>query len=326
MSLFAAAALIALFFTAYGVVTVWFIASRNPAGRLDQAIRAIAASGQKRPVTEPLDERTIDLKERQSLSVLQEAQKLLGVDSYEANYYPVHGIFVVIGGFLLAFAIGSFLHVIFGLPIILLGLALPVGGVLMSRFLFDHLHSRRRNKLFMQMPDALDQIVRSIRVGVATSEALRTVGRDAPEPTATEFRKLTNALAIGIPLAEAMRTMAMNNKIAEYRFLAIAVALQSSAGGSIGRTLENVADVIRSRVGIKVRGRALTGEARASATVLTSLPVLTTMFMSVVSPHYLMQLFLTKSGLHYFGAAVIMILAGQFTMKNMVRRTLDQVR
>lgn len=326
MSGFGVAALAALALTIYGMVVVWFVGSRRKGSEIDDVIRLIARAGLPGTIPDAIDDKTIDIKTRENLSLLQKLRRLLGVDAYEALYYPVAEWMVAAGAALIAVAIGLFVRFIFGVPILALYAAIPLLWVWLCRSFFGIFHSRRRNKLFLQLPEALDLIVRAARIGVATSEAVRSVGRDAPEPTATEFRKLSDAIAIGITIAEAMRTMAENNKIAEYRFLAIAVGLQASAGGSIGGTLEDVAQVIRSRVSIKVRGWALTGEARASAGVLTALPIFTTAAMSVIDTKYILQLFVTKSGLHYFGAAVVMILLGQFTMKGMVRRTLDRVR
>lgn len=320
------AAIAALVLTIYGVVVVWYIGSRGKGGDIDERIRTIVQSSKVNRKLPLIDEVSIDIKGRENLSSLQKFEKNFGVDSYEALYYPMPIWMVLLVASLLSVGICLACRVIFSVPEFVSYLVMPFLWLFLCRTIFARLHLRRHNKLFVQLPDTLDFIVRAVRIGVATSEALRSAGRDAPEPTGTEFRKLADALAIGITLPEAMRTMADNNKIAEYRFLAIAIALQASAGGSIGGTLEDVAHVIRSRVSIKVRGRALTGEARASATVLTALPIFTTLAMSVISPKYIMQLFLTRSGLHYFGVAVVLILLGQFTMSGMVRRTLDKVR
>lgn len=326
MSILALGALAALVLTVYGFMIVWFVASRHPGVRTDQTIRAIAALGRQRLHMETDRIRTIDIRRKQPTSVSQTIWNRLGVIPYESLYYPMRKELLVVAAVVFDASCALFIRVVFQIPWPLLYLAMPLAIIFTCRWMFNLLHNRRRGKLFLQLPDALDQIVRAIRIGVATTEALKTVARDAPEPTATEFRKLSDTIAVGIPIAEAMRNMATNNQLSEYRFVAIAVSLQTNAGGSIGGTLENVAQVIRSRVGIKIRGRALTGEARASAGVLTGLPVVTTLMMSFVSPHYLLQLFVTKSGLHYFGAAVIMLGMGQFIMRSMVRRTLDQVQ
>jgi tight adherence protein B len=181
-------------------------------------------------------------------------------------------------------------------------------------------------KLFMQLPDALDSITRAIRIGVSMPEALKNVGRDSIEPTATEFRKMSESIAIGISPAHAIQQMARDNKLAEYKFMAIAISLQASSGGSIGNTLENVSGVIRSRVNIKNRGKALTGEARASAAILTALPPITVGAMLVLSPSYADQLFLTAGGRHYLGVAIFMLSCGQYIMRNMVQKTLDSIK
>ena len=43
-------------------------------------------------------------------------------------------------------------------------------------------------------------ITRAVRVGIPVTEAIRAVAREAPEPTAAEFRRIADRLAIGLPM------------------------------------------------------------------------------------------------------------------------------
>ena len=69
--------------------------------------------------------------------------------------------------------------------------------------------------------------------------------------------------------------MAAAAAFAEYRFFATAISLQNQTGGTLSETLENLADVIRKRVALAAKGKALASEARTSAMVLAALPIVT---------------------------------------------------
>jgi len=199
----------------------------------------------------------------------------------------------------------------------------PVGTIFFARSFFGWCDAKRSSLLFRQMPDALAMIVRSVRVGIPMQEALHIVAREAAAPTANEFALLGNRVLIGLPLDEALREMADRNSLAEYRFFATALSLQSQTGGGLTETLENLADVIRKRVALRARGYALASEARSSAGILTALPIVTGLANYVLNPRYASLLFTNPTGHKIFGMAVVSMAFGLYVMRSMIRRSLS---
>jgi len=191
-----------------------------------------------------------------------------------------------------------------------------------TRFIFNMFTNRRNNKLIEQFPDALNTVVRCVRVGIPMGEALRTIARDAQEPTKLEFTILADKVSIGIPLDVSLRELAERIKLTEYQFFATAITLQSRSGGGITQTLENLADVIRKRVGLKARGYALTAEARTSAMVLSVLPFLAGGMIFLVQRSYIMVLFTTKGGESVITMAIILLILGMGTIQFMISNVL----
>jgi len=200
---------------------------------------------------------------------------------------------------------------------------LIVSFVFASRFLFGMLERRRREKLFDQFPDALGQITRSVRVGMPVVEAIRFVAAEAAEPTAMEFRAVADRLAVGVALDEALAEIAPRTGLPEYGFFATALSLQSRTGGGIAETLDNLADVIRKRVALRQRAIALSAEAKTSAAILASLPVLTGLALMAVTPSYAMVLFTTESGKMAMALATGMMLSGIMVMRFIIKKSLS---
>ena len=202
-------------------------------------------------------------------------------------------------------------------------LAVPVIWVLLSRGFFGWSAARRRDKLFVQFPDALAMIVRAVRVGIPVTDSLRAVGREINAPTGPEFARLTQELAIGVVLEDGLKVMAERNGLAEYRFFATAVALQAQTGGGLSETLETLADVIRKRVAVRQKGLALAAEAKMSSLVLAALPPLAGIALWVMNDEYIKLLFLDTLGQKILAAAIMALSGGIATMKYMIRKSLS---
>lgn len=202
--------------------------------------------------------------------------------------------------------------------------AVPVVWVLLCRNYFGWIENRRRGKLLEQFPDALAVIVRAIRVGIPVMEAVRIVSRESASPTAGEFARLVDHVAIGSSLEEGVIELARRSGLPEYRFFATALSLQNQTGGTLSDTLENLADVIRKRAALKARGKALTSEARASAIILACLPIVTGGMLYLINPAYIGVLFTTPSGQSLLGLSVVSLSTGLLLIRTIIRRSLPR--
>ncbi len=194
--------------------------------------------------------------------------------------------------------------------------------VVLSRVFYRHLQRRYSAALFRQFPDALGMIVRAVRVGVPLNGAVRMVSEEAANPTAAEFRQLSEEISIGRPIGDALKSMSVRNELSEYRFFATALSLQSQTGGGLSETLDTLADTIRKRVAARLRGHALASEARTSCYVLGALPFFVGFFLYVSNPGYMSVLFTTSPGLELLGSAIGSLLLGLYLMKLITKATL----
>ncbi|MBB5372344.1 type II secretion system F family protein [Acidocella aromatica] len=255
------------------------------------------------------------------------AAGIIGVDLKQAETYPIKWWLVpfITAGltwfimFIASHPLGHHL----ALWIIVKYAGTPVTWWMLTGFAFNWFTNRRNAKLVEQFPDALNTIVRCVRVGIPMAEALRTVAKDAMEPTKLEFSILADKVSIGIPLDIALRELGDRVKLTEYQFFATAITLQARSGGGITQTLETLSEVIRKRVGLKARGYALTAEARTSAMILSVLPFVAGGAIFVMQRSYIMLLFTTSGGQSVLGAAILLMCIGmgiiQFMISNVLK-------
>ncbi len=246
--------------------------------------------------------------------------RLFGYHVERADQYPLRWWIVLGVALVLA-------HVVRELAVRLIGTpgqaALPIAWIMLCRAYFGGCEERHMRRLFEQFPDGLAMIVRSVRVGIPVTEAIRTMARESPQPTAEEFGKLADQVAIGVGLEQAMRDMAERNRLQEYRFFATAISLQSQTGGALTETLENLADVIRKRLALRARGHALAAEAKTTIFILAALPFVAGGGLAVIDPGYIGALFTDQVGQRLLAAAVMSLSTGIFVMRTMIRKSLS---
>ncbi|CAA7611452.1 Flp pilus assembly protein TadB [Candidatus Terasakiella magnetica] len=179
--------------------------------------------------------------------------------------------------------------------------------------------AKRRLALFTsQFSDALDVVVRGIRSGLPLGECINIIGREMPEPMGAEFRLITEGQRIGLTLNEALSRAVERMPMAELRYFSIVLAIQQQTGGNLAETLAKLSEVLRSRKRMRDKVQAYASEARTSAYIIGSLPLIVIVMLSMLAPSYIGMLFSTEIGnvLLFIGGTTELI--GLMVMRNMI--------
>ncbi len=147
--------------------------------------------------------------------------------------------------------------------------------------------AKKRISLFEeQLPDALDMMVRSLRVGHPMNAAIGIVAQEMADPLGTEFGLIADETTYGMTITDALDRMALRVPVADLRFVAIAINIQSTSGGNLAEILAGLSAVIRARFKLFRKVRAITAEARWSGWFLSVFPVIALLMVQVVQPDY----------------------------------------
>jgi tight adherence protein B len=179
-----------------------------------------------------------------------------------------------------------------------------------------------RKKFLDAFPDALDLIRRAVKAGLPVNEALAVAGREIADPVGSEFRRTLEQVQVGIHMNDALQETANRIRIADFRFLVVALALQQRTGGSLAETLANLSGVIRARKALRQKAKSLSAEAKASASVLAILPFIVGGAMYVINRELAMTLLDNPRGRFMVGVAFLSLVTGLTTMAIIVRRAL----
>jgi tight adherence protein B len=159
-------------------------------------------------------------------------------------------------------------------------------GFVLPFLVLRFLRKRRQKKFGTQFPDAIDIIVRSLRAGHPVPIAINMVAREMQDPIGSEFGIVTDEVTYGADLESAMRNLYFRVGTDDLPLFVTAVAIQGSTGGNLGEILENLSAVIRQRFKMRRKIRALAAEGRASAMILSSLPILMFGIVNFVTPEF----------------------------------------
>jgi len=223
------------------------------------------------------------------------------------------------------FLISAGIAVVMFLLGILTGAGLLVGAALaftgafgIPRWLLSYLKKRRESKFLNSFPDAIDIIVRGAKAGLPLLDCLKIICMESQEPVRSEFRTIVETQAIGLPLGDACGKLYEHMPLAEANFFGIVVTIQQRAGGNISEALGNLSRVLRDRKKMKAKIQAMSQEAKASAAIISALPIVVMTLVYLTSPDYISLLWTEPLGRVMLGASACWMFMGVMVMKKMI--------
>ena len=166
---------------------------------------------------------------------------------------------------------------------IVVSIGMGVGAV----FMWVSMKANKRMAIIEeQLPDAVELMVRSLRVGHPFTNAITIVSKEIQDPLASKFGVIADEAAYGRDVGEALKEMAERLDMQDLRFLAVAVTIQQQSGGNLAEILAGLAKVIRARFRLFRRVKAITAEAKWSGKFLSAFPLGALVVISIGDPTY----------------------------------------
>jgi tight adherence protein B len=202
-----------------------------------------------------------------------------------------------------------------GSPVLgLLALGVPLG----VHLTIERRVRKQRDLFTEQLPDNLQVIASAMRAGHSFAAALNVVIEDAPEPTRRELRRVVADERLGVPLDTALGVVVRRMRSKEFEQVALVAALQRETGGNTAEVLERVTETVRDRLALRRTINTLTAQGRLSRWVLTAIPIVLLLLMSVINPAYVSPLYNTGPGQAFLALAGCMVVAGSLVIKKIV--------
>jgi tight adherence protein B len=178
--------------------------------------------------------------------------------------------------------------------------------------------SRRMARFEEQFPEAIDLIARALRAGHAFTTGLGMVAEEVEEPVRTEFRLLHDRQNYGMPLPDALKSLAVRVPLLDARFFATSVLTQRESGGNLSEVLDGLSKLIRERFKLRRQVRALSAHGRFTSWVLAALPLVLAALLFAIAPKHIGLLFTDPIGVRMIVGAGVLQVIGFITMQRIV--------
>ena len=311
-----------------GALTYFFLYGRiESANRAGQRLEFVQEGGTpsvehgKRPAEGPMRRKTVqetlkEIEQRQKEKARRSSSPTLMRRIEQAGLKWSRRTFILIS--LACALVVAVAVLLLGAPlwgVIALGVA---GGLGLPRWIVNFLRKRRIKKFLKEFANAVDVIVRGVKAGLPLNDCIRIIANEAAEPVRSEFRQIAEGQALGLTMPEAIGKLPERVPVPETNFFAIVIATQQKAGGSLAEALGNLSRVLRDRIKMQGKIKAMSMEAKSSAAIIGSLPVVVMFLVYLTSPDYIMLLFTEPLGNVILAASAIWMGIGIFVMKKMM--------
>ncbi len=205
-----------------------------------------------------------------------------------------------------------------GLPLLLALLVGLLVGMGLPHMVVGRMIKRRIAAFLARFPDAIELLVRGLRSGLPITETITVIGSEVPDPVGCEFRAVSDRMRIGRTMEQALQETGSKLNTPEFQFFIITLSIQRETGGNLAETLGNLADVLRKRMQMRLKIKAMSSESKASAYIIGVLPFVVFGIIYFMNPEYMGKFFTdTRLMIAAAGGAVWMSI-GAFIMAKMI--------
>lgn len=193
-----------------------------------------------------------------------------------------------------------------------------LAGVLMGLALLEMRIRRRRKKFTNQLGDMLTMVANALRAGFSFMQAFELISREMDAPMGREVQLVVNEVNLGNTFESALDNMQRRVASPDFELVVTAVLIQRQVGGDLASILDTISETIAERVRMRREVMTLTAQGRASALVVSCIPIGLAAAVSILNPNYLKPLIETELGRMFIVAAVILQLIGFIVIHRIV--------
>lgn len=177
---------------------------------------------------------------------------------------------------------------------------------------------KRRRRMEEQFPIALDVFTRALRAGHPVASAIDLLTTEMEDPIGSEFGMVADEVTYGATLTDSLMDMADRWDLQDMRMFVVSISLQSETGGNLAEVLANLSTVIRDRMSMFMKVRALSSEGRMSGWMLTVLPVFTVSLLFLINPGFYLAVAADPIFVYGFTGLLILYAIGVLTIRRMI--------
>jgi tight adherence protein B len=297
------AAAVFVFFWALDKVRKDIVRSQPPGAQPPRATPRELVDRLLKPAAENLSQR----RKKEGKPTLTEDLARAGLNITAPEYLMIRIGVIALGALIGLFRFG------FSVGPLILGAV----GYVIPPLVVAYLQRRRQTQFSDQLASMLQLLSNSLKTGYAIDRALETVATKSQPPVSTEFERVATEITLGTSVEDALSSLLLRINSPDLEFIVTAILLHIRVGGNLAEVLDNISDTLRDRLQTKRDMSVLTAQSRASASIITGLPILLALGLYVFVPGYYAPMTTTWVGYVLLAFAGFMVVIGNLLIRRM---------
>ncbi|MEW6058140.1 MAG: type II secretion system F family protein [Bdellovibrionota bacterium] len=224
---------------------------------------------------------------------------------------------------LIAASVGPFLLIFFlflpnVVPGLVFGVAGAVAGWKLPKPFINYLFRRRIDKFNLQMVDGLGLMANAMRSGLSVVQAMGIVSEQMPNPMSQEFNLILSQNKVGVSIEEAFTNLSKRVNCEDVEMFVTSVNILKETGGNLAETFDTIVFVIRERLRVESKIKALTAQGFIQGIILLSVPPILGIYFAVSEPGFMDPLFSHPLGWAILAGIIGLEITAYVVVKKMI--------
>jgi tight adherence protein B len=189
----------------------------------------------------------------------------------------------------------------------------------MPRPIVNMMYQKRVDLFVNQMVDGLGLMANGMRSGLSVSQALGLVVSEMPKPISQEFEVVLNQNKFGLSLEEAFLNLSKRVIADEVEMFVTSVNILKETGGNLAETFDTITTLIRERIKVENKIKAMTAQAFAQGVILMCVPPFMAIVLSQTDPEMMSYMFKTPLGWAACALVVILEISAYIVIKKVTK-------
>ena len=181
------------------------------------------------------------------------------------------------------------------------------------------LRERRRVKFNEQLVEALGTMSNALRAGFSINQAFESVVESGEKPIRQEFSVLLQQLRVGMGFDEALASLDRRVGSDDLTLVCTAIDIARRTGGNLTEIFDRISETIRGRMRIERRVRTLTAQGRLQGIVVSAMPLLLGVAMTVMKPAMMLPFLMSLKGVVCIAIALTLVVCGWLVIRKITR-------
>ena len=200
-------------------------------------------------------------------------------------------------------------------------LILAVIGYVLPALYLRNRRGRRLRKFDAGLPRAMELIANSMKAGQSVAQSLAAVTDNAAPPVSDEFALARREIELGASVDSALNNMVKRIGSSDLRLMVMVITIQRSVGGDLPAILTTLADTMRQREEMRAEILAATAQSRATALIITLLPIAAALLLYFVVQDYFRPMLVNPLGWFMLAVAGLLLFVGNLIIRRLTAIT-----